>query len=48
MDLKVFAYAQGADGLTQIFFTKGSRISSNCWQILTGAAVVFKIPAPSA
>lgn len=44
IDLKVSAYAQGADGLTQISFTKESGLSSNCWQILTGTATVFTVP----
>lgn len=44
IDLKVSAYAQGADGLTQVSFTKESGLSSNCWQILKGTATAFSLP----
>lgn len=47
IDLKVSAYAQGADGLTQVSYTKESGLSSNCWQILTGTATVFTLPSAS-
>lgn len=43
IDLKVSAYAQGADGLTQVSYKKESGLSSNCWQILTGTATVFTV-----
>lgn len=45
IDLKVSAYAQGADGLAQVSFTKESGLSSNCWQILKGTAIAFTLPA---
>lgn len=48
IDLKVSAYAQGADGLTQVSYTKESGLSSNCWQILTGTATVFTVQPVSA
>ncbi len=48
IDLKVSAYAQGADGLTQVSYTKASGLSSNCWQILTGTAIVFTVQPVSA
>jgi hypothetical protein len=43
VDLKVAAYARGADGITDIAFTKGMALSGNCWYILTGEATMFSI-----
>ncbi|MFA5323658.1 MAG: hypothetical protein WC373_13380 [Smithella sp.] len=42
VDLKVTAYARGADGLTDVNITKQSGLSQNCWYIITGDAVMFQ------
>ncbi len=41
-DLKMFAYANGADGITDIQIKKESGLLSNCWYVLTGKAVMYK------
>lgn len=38
IDLKVAAYAKGADGITDIKITKESGLTKNCWYILDGEA----------
>lgn len=42
-DLKVTAYARGADGISNITFKKESALTLNCWYILTGEAVMFSL-----
>jgi hypothetical protein len=44
IDLKVSAYAKGADGITNIKIDKKSGLSKNCWYILNGEATMFKLP----
>lgn len=44
VDLKVAAYAKGADGITDIKIKKESGLSSNCWYILDGSATMFILP----
>ncbi|MHB1058056.1 MAG: hypothetical protein ACYC0F_09265 [Rhodanobacter sp.] len=43
-DLKVAAYAKGADGITNIVIEKKSGLSDNCWYVLNGTAVAFRLP----
>lgn len=40
-DLKVTAYAKGADGLTDITIKQESGLTKNCWYILDGEATMF-------
>jgi len=44
IDLKVAAYAKGADGITDIKVTKESGLTKNCWYILDGEATMFMLP----
>jgi hypothetical protein len=44
VDLKVAAFARGADGISNIVFNKAMALSGNCWYILTGEATMFSIP----
>ncbi len=44
-DLKIAAYAQGADGITAVQVTKESALSRNCWYVLNGTAKAFALPA---
>lgn len=43
-DLKVAAYAKGADGITSVVIEKKSGLSDNCWYVLNGTAVAFRLP----
>ncbi|WP_153242675.1 hypothetical protein [Frateuria defendens] len=43
-DLKVAAYAKGADGITGVSIEKKSGLSNNCWYVLSGTAVAFRLP----
>lgn len=45
-DLKVTAYAQGADGISDITFTKQAALTLNCWYIITGKAMMLSLPKP--
>lgn len=42
-DLQVAAYAKGADGITNIVIEKKSGLSDNCWYVLNGTAVAFRL-----
>ncbi len=42
-DLKIAAYAQGADGITNIEIEKTSGLARNCWYILDAEAEAFII-----
>jgi hypothetical protein len=44
MDLRVAAYAKGADGITDIKVAKESGLARNCWYILDGEATMFMLP----
>jgi hypothetical protein len=44
MDLKVAAYARGADGLTDIQFSKESGLLKNCWFVITARANAIQMP----
>ncbi|XYJ11814.1 hypothetical protein ACSUZJ_07435 [Telluria sp. B2] len=41
IDLKITAYARGADGIADISFDKQSGLTSNCWSVITGRATIF-------
>lgn len=43
LDLKVAAYARGADGITSVQVTKSSGLMQNCWSIINGTAQAFQI-----
>lgn len=43
-DLKIAAYAKGADGIANIVIEKKSGLSDNCWYVLNGSAVAFRLP----
>lgn len=43
-DLKIAAYARGADGITQPVIEKKSALNKNCWYVLDGKARSFSIP----
>lgn len=42
-DLKIAAYAQGADGITGVAISKDSGLNRNCWYVLGGTATAFTI-----
>jgi hypothetical protein len=44
MDLKIAAYAQGANGITGVSIQKKSGLTSNCWHILDGRATAVRVP----
>jgi hypothetical protein len=41
--LRVMAYAQGADGITNLRFDKLNGLLANCWYILEGRATMFAL-----
>lgn len=43
IDLKIAAYAIGAEGITQVSIQKTSGLAQNCWYILTGEATAFSV-----
>ncbi len=43
LDLKVAAYARGADGIAAVNVTKTSGLMQNCWTILNGTAQAFQM-----
>jgi hypothetical protein len=44
IDLKVAAFAQGADGITGVTIAKESGLNRNCWYVLSGKAKAFTMP----
>jgi len=42
-DLKVAAYAKGADGITGVKVTEGTGLLLNCWTILGGEAIAVRV-----
>jgi len=44
IDLKVAAFAQGADGITGVNIAKETGLNRNCWYVLTGKAKAFTMP----
>ena len=43
MDLKIAAYAKGADGITDVTISKDSGLNRNCWYVLGGTAKAFAL-----
>ncbi len=43
VDLKVAAYAKGADGIMDVKIEKVSGLLQNCWNILTGEATAIML-----
>lgn len=43
IDLKVAAFAQGADGITGVTIGKESGLNRNCWYVLSGKAQAFTL-----
>jgi outer membrane murein-binding lipoprotein Lpp len=41
-DLMLLAYAEGADGLTNLRFSRESGLLKNCWFVAKGTATFFK------
>lgn len=41
-DLKVAAYAKGADGITNVKIEKQSALLQNCWYALNGEATAYR------
>jgi hypothetical protein len=41
-DVKVAAYARGADGIAQVEYIKESGLLKNCWYIITARATAFR------
>jgi len=44
LDLKIAAYAMGADGLTGVAINKESALARNCWYVMNGTATAIAIP----
>jgi hypothetical protein len=44
LDLKVGAYARGADAITSVSIEKVSALTKNCWYMLVGKARAFQLP----
>ncbi len=44
-DLRIAAYAKGADVVTGVAVTKESALARNCWYVLNGTAKAFALPA---
>ena len=47
MDLKIAAYAKGADGITDVSISKDSGLNRNCWYVLGGTAKAFTLNGKS-
>lgn len=43
IDLKIAAFAQGADGITDVTISKESGLNRNCWYVLGGTAKAFTL-----
>ncbi len=43
-DLIMLAYAEGADGLSNLRFERESGLLRNCWSIARGTATFFRLP----
>lgn len=44
MDLKIAAYALGADAITGVSVEKQSGLTANCWYLLNGKATALRLP----
>lgn len=47
LDLKIAAYARGADAITGVRTEKTSALNKNCWYMLDGRATALRIAEPS-
>ncbi|MGY2135855.1 hypothetical protein ACW9I8_04460 [Pseudomonas reactans] len=47
MDLKIAAYAKGADGIANVSISKDSGLNRNCWYVLGGTAKAFTLDGKS-
>lgn len=45
LDLKVAAYARGADAISDVSIVKKSGLTSNCWHVLEGKANAWRMDA---
>ena len=43
LDLKIAAYALGADAITDVHIEKQSALTKNCWYMLDGKATALKL-----
>jgi hypothetical protein len=43
-DLVMLAFAQGADGMTNLRFSSESGLLQNCWSVYSGTASFYKAP----
>lgn len=46
LDLKIAAYALGADAITDVKIEKKSALTKNCWYMLDGKAKALRLHAP--
>lgn len=46
LDLKLAAYALGADAISNVMIEKQSALTKNCWYMLDGKAVALKLKKP--
>ena len=46
LDLKIAAYAMGADAITDVNIEKQSALTKNCWYMLDGKAKALRLGAP--
>lgn len=46
LDLKIAAYAMGADAITEVSVEKQSALTKNCWYMLDGKAKALRLAAP--
>lgn len=44
LDLKIAAYALGADAITGVNIAKQSALTKNCWYMLDGKAQALRLP----
>ena len=43
LDLKIAAFAMGADAITDLKFSKASGLAFNCWYVLNGEATALSL-----
>lgn len=46
LDLKIAAYAMGADAITDVAIEKQSALTKNCWYMLDGKAKALRLASP--
>lgn len=47
LDLKIAAYAMGADAITDVKIEKQSALTKNCWYMLDGKAKAWRLVKPA-